>query len=119
MVLLKEAPELVSYFYSDEIDYDEKGARKHLAKDTAPAILKAIIGKLAGIESWTVEAIEAAVRGVAEDLDAKPADVIHPTRMAITGRTWGPGLFELMEVIGKDRCISRLEKAAGKEWSEC
>lgn len=114
LVLLKEAPELVSYFYSDEIDYDEKGARKHLAKDTAPAILKAIIAELAGIESWTVEAIEAAMRGVADDLGTGAGHVIHPARMAITGRTWGPGLFELMEVIGRERCLARIEKARHK-----
>lgn len=110
LVLLKEAPEMVAYFYSDEFDYDEKGARKHLAKDTTPAILKAIIGKLSGIENWSIEAIEAGMRGVAEELGAKPADVIHPTRMAVTGRTWGPGLFELMEVVGKERCIERLSR---------
>lgn len=117
LVLLKEAPDMVRYFYSDEFDYDEKGARKYLAKETTPALLKAITEKLSGVESWNVEAIEAAMRGVAEELGAKPADVIHPTRMAVTGRTWGPGLFELMEVVGKDRCTARLEKAAAMSWA--
>lgn len=117
LVLLKEAPEMVAFFYSDEFDFDEKGARKHLAKDTTSAILKAVIEKLTGIQSWTVENIEAAMRGVAEALEVKPADVIHPTRMAITGRTWGPGLFELIEVIGKDRVIARLSRAAAVSWS--
>lgn len=111
LVLLKDAPEMVAFFYSDEFAYDEKGARKYLAKDTAPALLNAISEKLAGVE-WTVEGIEAAMRSIADELELKPGDVIHPTRMAVTGRTIGPGLFELMEVIGKDRCIARLEKAA-------
>jgi glutamyl-tRNA synthetase len=119
LVLLKEAPEMVAFFYSEEFEFDEKGVNKHLAKDTTPAILNAVIEKLVGIESWTVANIEAALRGVAEALELKPADVIHPTRMAITGRTWGPGLFELIEVIGKDRCVVRLEQAAGKEWLQC
>lgn len=112
LVLLKEAPDMVSFFYSDEFGYDEKGAKKHLAKDTTPALLKSIIEKLSSVENWNVEAIEAAVRAVAEEAGVGAGDVIHPTRMAITGRTFGPGLFELIEVIGKDRVISRIERAA-------
>lgn len=111
LVLLKDAPDMVAFFYSDEFEYDEKGARKYLAKDNAPVLLNVISEKLTGVE-WTIEGIEAAMRSVAEELELKPGDVIHPTRMAVTGRTIGPGLFELMEVIGKDRCISRLRHAA-------
>ncbi|NLN75663.1 MAG: glutamate--tRNA ligase [Armatimonadetes bacterium] len=113
LVLLNEAADMVSYFYSDEFEYDEKGARKHLAKDTTPAILKAVISKLSDVNSWTVGDIESAMRAVADDLAVKAADIIHPTRMAVTGRTWGPGLFELMEVIGKSRVVARLERCAG------
>lgn len=112
LVLLKDAPGMVVYFYSDEFEYDEKGARKYLAKDTTPALLKAIMDKLAGVEKWTVEGIEAAMRAVADESGVGAGDVIHPTRMAVTGRTFGPGLFELMEVIGRDRVLARLERAA-------
>ncbi len=111
LVLLKDAPEMVNFFYTDDFDYDEKGAAKHLAKDTAPAILKAITDKLSGVEKWDVESIETAMRGVAEDLGTGAGHVIHPARMAITGRTWGPGLFELMEVLGRERCLARLNRA--------
>lgn len=112
LVLLKDAPEIVSFFYSDEFDYDEKGAKKYLAKDTTPVLLKSITGKLAGAENWTVETIETVVRAVAEENGVGAGEVIHPTRMAVTGRTFGPGLFELMQVIGKDRVLARLERAA-------
>jgi glutamyl-tRNA synthetase len=111
LVLLKDAPEMVSFFYRDDFGYDEKGAAKYLAKDTAPALLKAIIDRLAGADPWAVETIEAAMRGVADELGTGAGHVIHPARMAITGRTWGPGLFELMAVIGKERCLARLNRA--------
>ncbi|MGI6296067.1 MAG: glutamate--tRNA ligase [Armatimonadota bacterium] len=114
LVLLKEAPEMVAYFYTEEFEYDEKGARKHLAKDTTPEILKAVMSKLAGVESWTTDSIETAIREVADDLQTTAAGIIHPTRMAVTGRTWGPGLFELMEVIGKKSVIARLERCIGE-----
>jgi len=112
LVLLKDAPEMVNFFYTDEFEYDEKGAAKHLAKDTAPALLKAIMDKLSAVQTWDIASIEAAIRGVAEDCGIGAGQVIHPTRMAITGRTWGPGLFELMEVVGKQKCLDRLNKAA-------
>jgi len=111
LVVLKDAPDMVSYFYRDDFAYDEKGAARYLAKDTAPAVLKAIMEKLAGVESWDVASIESAMRGVADELGVSAGHVIHPARMAITGRTWGPGLFELMEVLGKQKCIARLRRA--------
>ncbi len=110
LVLLKEAPEMVAYFYTEEFEYDEKGVRKHLAKDTTTEILKAVMSKLASVCGWTTDSIETAIREVAADLQTTAASIIHPTRMAVTGRTWGPGLFELMEVIGKDRVITRFQR---------
>lgn len=75
--------------------------------------MNAIIERLSAVQDWTVESIEAAIREVGASLGMEGGAVIHPIRMAVTGRTWGPGLFELMEVVGKERCIGRLERAAG------
>ena len=116
MVTLKEAPDMVSFFYNDDFDYEEKGIKKHLAKDTTPALLNALIEKLASIQSWSIESIETSVREAGASMGMEGGKIIHPVRMAITGRTWGPGLFELMEVIGKDICIARLQKAANTDW---
>ncbi|MCX6343769.1 MAG: glutamate--tRNA ligase [Armatimonadetes bacterium] len=114
MVTLGEAPDLVSYFYNCGFDYDEKGIKKHLAKDTTPALLKAIISKLSDVSDWNTERIEAAVREAGASVSMEGGHVIHPVRMSITGRTWGPGLFELMKIIGKERCLTRLQKAIDK-----
>ena len=112
MVVLSEAPDLVSFFYSDDFDYEEKGIKKHLAKDSTPALLNAVIEQLSKVDNWQLESINAAVREAGASVEMEGGKVIHPVRMSITGRTWGPGLFELMEVIGKERCIARLQKAA-------
>jgi glutamyl-tRNA synthetase len=110
LVLLKDAPEMTSFFYRDDFDYEEKGARKHLAKDTTPALLNSVIERLSAIDTWNVESTEAAVREAGASQGQEGGGVIHPVRMAVTGRTFGPGLFELMEVLGRDRCIARLQK---------
>ena len=114
MVVLGEAPDRVSFFYSDDFEYEEKGVSKSFRKETAPALLKGLIGDLSRVEKWDVASIESAVRGAADNLELGHGKAIHAARLAVTGRTWGPGLFELMKVIGKDRCVARLERAA--EW---
>lgn len=118
LVVLNDAPDMASFFYLDEFEYEEKGVKKHLAKDTTPALLNAVIEKLQAVGDWTIENIESAVREAGVSTGMEGGKVIHPTRMSITGRTWGPGLFELMKVIGRDRCIARLGKAATADWQK-
>ena len=118
IVLLKEAPDVMSYFYTDDFEYEEKGIRKHLAKETSPALLKLAAEKLSALSEWNHDAIESAIREAGEAVELQGGKVIHPVRMAVTGRTWGPGLFELMKVIGKERCIARLKKAAETNWQK-
>ena len=110
LVTLSEAPHLAAFFYGDLSEYEEKGI-KHFKKENFKSIAINIKDNLENINDWTIENVELAVRKVAEDLGIKPAEVIHPTRMAITGRTWGPGLFEIIHVVGQDKCIQRFEKA--------
>lgn len=114
IVVLGDAPDAVSFFYRDDFEYDERGAGKYLAKDTAPALLNAVIEELGRVQDWSLESIESAVRGAGSRVGAEGGRVIHPVRVAVTGRTWGPGLFELMQVIGKERCIARLARAAAR-----
>lgn len=112
LVILSEASDMVSYFYIDDFEYDEKGARKHLSKENVAPALKSVGNKLAELVEWDTESIGTAVRAGGAEHGLEGGHIIHPVRMAVTGRTWGPGLFELMQVIGKERCIARLQKAA-------
>ncbi|MFQ3549486.1 MAG: glutamate--tRNA ligase [Armatimonadota bacterium] len=117
IVLLKEAPNLVCFFYTDDFEYEEKGIKKQLIKENVDKLLNLASDKIENIDDWTVQSIESAVREAGYSLGLEGGRVIHPIRMAITGRTWGPGLFELMHVIGKERCVLRLKKTAEKDWS--
>jgi glutamyl-tRNA synthetase len=58
--------------------------------------------------------IETALRQLAEELQIKPTKLIHPTRLALSGRTIGPGLFEMIELLGKEKVIRRLRRAIEK-----
>jgi glutamyl-tRNA synthetase len=103
---------MVSYFYLDDFEYEEKGVQKSFAQETAGPLLNALIEALGRVDDWVLESIEPAVRAAADKLELGHGKAIHAARLAITGRTWGPGLFELMEVIGRARCVKRLERAA-------
>ena len=64
------------------------------------------------VSDWTLENIEAAYRGLIEREGIKGGAIIHPTRLALTGKTVGPGLFEIIEILGKDESVARLNAAA-------
>lgn len=66
---------------------------------------------LAEVTEFTVENTEKAYRALIEELQIKAGQLIHPTRLALTGRTASPGLFEVMALLGKERCLARLEQA--------
>jgi len=69
---------------------------------------------LEGIHDWSEDKLELALRQTAEKLDLSSGKLIHPIRLALTGIGFGPSLFELMQILGKDACISRLKIALEK-----
>lgn len=111
MKTLAEAPEVTAFFFSEEPEYDEAAVNKWLRRPEAGPILDMVVRRLEALESWEVERVESAVRETIEDLGVKPAEVIHPTRVAATGRTVGPGLFETLSALGRDRVLKRIRKA--------
>jgi len=64
------------------------------------------------LTSWSVDALRHAIETLASEQNEMLGAWVHPMRLALTGKTVGPGLFELAELLGKDTCIQRLERAA-------
>lgn len=106
--VLSEITELADFFFVDEPPYDQKGMDKWLRRENSEHLLRAVIKRLQDVPDWTRESIETAVRQAGDELGLSGGQVIHPVRMAVTGRMVGPGLFETMEVLGKERVLSRL-----------
>jgi glutamyl-tRNA synthetase len=96
------------YFFSDDFALDATGVAKHLTETALPR-LQQLRERLSQLPDWTHEAIEAALRELAGELGIKPAELVHPTRMAVSGRTVGPSLWELLEVLGRERTLRRLD----------
>jgi glutamyl-tRNA synthetase len=79
--------------------------------DRAPAYLYAVREALAGVTDWRAEAIEAALRAACEQVGAKPRVVFMPVRVALTGGTVSPGLYESLELVGRDESLRRIDAA--------
>ncbi len=109
---LKIGPDLVLYadfFFLDRPHYDPQAVAKHLA--SAGDLLDRVRAVLEPIKPFTADRIEQALRSFAEASGLGMRAVVHPVRVALTGKTVGPGLFELMEVLGKERVLRRLAEA--------
>jgi len=108
---LAEVADAAEYFFVDDFSYDEKGVRKHFRKENAAEYLAKAKEKLAALSDFTLETTEAAYRDLSEELGIKAGEIIHPTRLAISGRTMGPGLFDIMVILGKEKTLERMERA--------
>jgi glutamyl-tRNA synthetase len=90
--------------------YDEKAWTKVMG-DGAPERLRAAREALAAAEPFDMETVESALRGVVERLAVKPKDVFQPVRVAITGTTVSPGIFESVTALGRDETLARIDAA--------
>lgn len=106
--MLPDIVDFAGYFFTDEFEYEEKGL-KHLGADAVP-LFEAVIPVLDEVV-WNEGALETAIRSAGESVGLSGGKVIHPIRMAATGRTVGPSLFTALEVLGRERVISRIERA--------
>jgi glutamyl-tRNA synthetase len=109
MTLLGEAPGMLGFFFIDDSALVvEDDARASLPKDAA-AILDAAIGVIEGLEHFTAEAQQEALRAALVDgMGLKPRDAFTPLRVAVTGRRVSPPLFESMEILGQNHSLARL-----------
>jgi glutamyl-tRNA synthetase len=95
---------------SDTFPYDPQAAAKHLkGGDLAPA-MAALRARFATEPSWTAPALETALRETAERVEKPWGKLIHPTRLAVTGQGASPGLFEVLELLGRERSLARLDR---------
>lgn len=107
---LQEVADAAVYFFKDLDGYDEKGVSKHFKPEAAGLLEKC----LAGLEADTVfdlASTEAVYNKVAADNGLSLGKVIHPTRLALTGRTVSPGMFDVMVLLGKEKTLARIRQA--------
>src|SRR2546425_679173 len=103
---LGEFPPYAAFFFSDEVNADPKLLD--------PAVLRGALRQLEPLDAWTEDAIEAALRQLADELGLKPRDAFQPIRVAVTGSTVSPGLFESLALLGREKTLARIRAAIGE-----
>jgi glutamyl-tRNA synthetase len=110
---LVEGVDMVRFLLVDEAEFsvDEAAAAKQLG-EAGQVVLAAAIPVLEALAQWSAGAIEQALKStLVEGLELKPRNAFGPLRVAITGSTVSPPLFESMEILGRERCLARLRAA--------
>ena len=111
MQVLREAREMLGFLLVDDVVVEEAAAAKFLGPDQQPVVAAALTA-LTAVSDWTAGAIETALReALVDGLGLKPKHAFGPVRVAVTGRTVSPPLFESMELLGRERSLRRLESA--------
>jgi glutamyl-tRNA synthetase len=96
-------------YFSDDFDFEEAAVKKNLLKEPRlQELLPALAEKLEQVEPFTAETSEAALRAYAEEASVKPGLLINASRTMLTGQSVGPSMFEVFDVIGRERSVRRL-----------
>ena len=109
-----EIPASVGYFYGGKLDYDPDEFEKQFGKEFVRENFPELKERLETLPEWTEETIEEAVRGLAAEKEKGARHLIHPLRFATTGRTVSAGLFETMQLLGRERSLLRIEDTLEK-----
>jgi glutamyl-tRNA synthetase len=99
------------FFWSDAIEYDDTAVEKHLRAPDMDGHLQAVDAAITALENYAAPDIEAALRNTAEARGVKAASLIHAVRVAVTGKTVSPGLFDVLALLGRSRVHARFAAA--------
>ncbi|MGH7884568.1 MAG: glutamate--tRNA ligase, partial [Thermodesulfobacteriota bacterium] len=98
------------YFFKDDFEYDEDAKGKFLIKENI-YIFEKVIEKLSNLKDFTHDTIHESFGKVIEETELKLGKIAQPVRVAITGGAKSPGIFEVIEILGKEKTVRRLKKA--------
>jgi glutamyl-tRNA synthetase len=112
---LDEASALTDFFFRDELEYDSAFlvAKKHSVEESKTA-LQEVLARLSDLPEFSVEALETTLRRLVEELGWLTGPLFMMIRVAVTGSTATPPLFQTMSVLGKERCLARIRRAIEK-----
>ncbi len=110
---IQVVPEVVTdnrYFFEDPEAYEEAGVEKRWNEESADLLL-AYADRLEGVDAFDTDTVETELRDLADEKDVGAGAIIHPSRLAVSGRSYGPGVFGLLAAVGKEACIRRMHRA--------
>jgi glutamyl-tRNA synthetase len=101
------------FYFTDKIEYNAEAVKKDFVPENKPRLEK-LRDAFAKLDSFIAANLEAALKDTAKELGVKVGVLVHPCRLAVTGNTAGPSLYHLLEVLGKEKVMARIERAIGE-----
>jgi glutamyl-tRNA synthetase len=111
---IPEVPSWIDYFFSEDFEYDPAAAEKVLRREGACDRLQQLGVAYDSLDAWDATTLELTLKETAVALGCKPADLIHPARVAASGRAIGPSLYHMLEVLGKARVLQRFRRTTDR-----
>jgi glutamyl-tRNA synthetase len=112
--LLDEVPSAADFLLKDEFDYDEEAVAKVRGNVAAKDLLAKLALAFDAAGDWSADAARAALHEVAKAAGAKPGQLMFPLRVALSGRAHGPDLGDILNLLGKGRCVRRVQSFTGR-----
>lgn len=112
--LFKEVPDWIGYFFTEDFPLEPDAVEKTLNKPGALENLTHLRNKFAGVEEWTAAGLESALIQAAAKIGCKVGALVHPARVAVSGRSIGPSLYHMLEIMGKQRVLQRIDRTLQK-----
>jgi glutamyl-tRNA synthetase len=105
-----ELPTYCGFYFTDDLDYDPQGIAKHFTPENKPR-LEAVSEALRALKKFDADNVETTLKSTASKVGVKVGAIVHPTRLAVTGSNVGPSLYHLLEVLGKEKVLARIDRA--------
>lgn len=109
-ITLRELPEMLEIFYRNDFSYEPAALEKSRKDPALVNLVQEFKDAVAKVPIWDKHTLESELRDFSTARQIKPAVIIHPIRLAVSGKTAGPGLFELLDVMGSKNTIDRLDR---------
>src|SRR5580704_2142997 len=112
--LFKDVPDWIGYFFTEEFPLDPEAVVKTLNSPEAIDRLRQLRDEYSGVEDWSATGLETALKGLAARMGCKTGELVHPARVAVSGRSIGPSLYHMLEIMGRARVLQRMDRVLQK-----
>jgi glutamyl-tRNA synthetase len=109
--LFRDVPDWIGYFFTEDYPFDPEAVAKTLRGPGALDRLRHLRERYGGEEDWSAVVLEADLKSLGKKIGCKTGELVHPARVAVSGRSIGPSLYHMLEVMGKARVLQRMDRA--------
>jgi glutamyl-tRNA synthetase len=105
-----ELPAYCGFYFTDDFDYNPEGVAKHFTPENKPRV-QTVRDAFDKMDNFTADEIERTMKSTAANIGVKVGAIVHPTRLTVTGSNAGPSLYHLLEVLGREKVLERIDRA--------